>query len=200
MAHGCNGSENASDRSLWTGAAVTLSYRLGLNQYPASQNSLLLNISRALWKKLWWSCYILDRLVALDEGRDPYIKGSSWNVPMICLDDFDDSQSMCRQYIWPTQLLAKAFIEKARLCVPGGPPCGAESSSCKVAIMPDIQFDLESELIFYLYNWKKSSIEADLDSKVKFKHSSTMDEEAELIKYMTDRASEDLGWDSGWKI
>lgn len=42
-----------------------------------------------LWKRIWWSTYMRDRLIALGMRRPTRIKDEDYDVPMITLEDFE---------------------------------------------------------------------------------------------------------------
>lgn len=70
----------------WTGIAVTLLQTLGLHrrgEYKTqSQESKLL-------KRVWWSCYIRDRMLGLAIGRPLRIRDTELDTPSLTLQDFD---------------------------------------------------------------------------------------------------------------
>lgn len=71
----------------WMGLAVSLSYNIGLHRqdsylaYTASQQRMR--------RRLWWCCFIRDRIIALEMRRPPIIEDASFNVPGLALGDFD---------------------------------------------------------------------------------------------------------------
>ncbi|KAJ5657116.1 Cutinase transcription factor 1 beta variant 3 [Penicillium longicatenatum] len=71
----------------WMGIAVSLSYNLGIHRQEASNTST--SLEKRLRKRLWWSCFMRDRIIALDMRRLPIIEDASLNVPMLAQDDFE---------------------------------------------------------------------------------------------------------------
>lgn len=123
--------DDQKDTWHWMGVAISLSHTIGLHRNPENSN---MDIKRQkLWKRIWWSCYMRDRLVALGMRRPTRIKSEDCDVPMLTLEDFeidmvdfDDSET----YFWSAEerarkgkewelqrQLAILCIEKAKLCV-----------------------------------------------------------------------------------
>jgi HSP20 family molecular chaperone IbpA len=44
---------------------------------------------KKLWKRIWWSCFMRDRLVALGMRRPTRIKAEDYDVPMLREEDFE---------------------------------------------------------------------------------------------------------------
>jgi hypothetical protein len=200
MAHDSNGLEAASEQTLWIHAAVSMSYRLGLHQYPTNSTLWPSGASRVTWMRLWWSCYVLDRSTAIDACRNPHIRDDSWDVPMISVEDLRANQSKSKEALWPTLLLAQLFVEKAKLCVGWKPAFSISKSFTHRASAPLPEHDFETELIDYLYTWKNSRGRSGLNSIPVDSLYIEETEEVDLIKYISDRASGDLGWNSGWNL
>lgn len=81
-----------------------------------------------LWKRIWWSTYMRDRLIALGMRRPTRIKAEDYDVPMLTLDDFEiaaipDSVScvpaecIVARDAEKQRELAIMCIEKAKLCL-----------------------------------------------------------------------------------
>ncbi|KAF3931563.1 hypothetical protein ABW19_dt0208493 [Dactylella cylindrospora] len=120
--------DDQKDTWHWMGVAISLSHTVGLHRNP--ENSSLSPRRQKLWKKIWWSCFMRDRLVALGMRRPTRIKDEDCDVPMLTLEDFgfttesDDlaevlfggdiaEQKRRRKH----RTLALMCIEKAKLCV-----------------------------------------------------------------------------------
>ncbi|KAL9090410.1 MAG: hypothetical protein Q9159_002037 [Coniocarpon cinnabarinum] len=70
----------------WLGVAISVATSIGLNRDPSW--GPLDKRRQSLWKRLWWSTVIRDRLIAIGMRRPLRIKSSEHNVPMLTLDDF----------------------------------------------------------------------------------------------------------------
>ncbi|KAI9844111.1 MAG: hypothetical protein M1837_005825 [Sclerophora amabilis] len=71
----------------WMGVAISLAHTIGLHRNP--EKSDMDSKRQSLWKRIWWSCYMRDRLVALGMRRPTRIKSEDFDVPMLTVDDFD---------------------------------------------------------------------------------------------------------------
>ncbi len=108
------------------GVATSVAHTIGLHRNPDNTN---LDPKRVkLWKRIWWSTYMRDRLIALGMRRPTRIKTEDFDVPMLTMDDFEiaaipDSISCvpadCRvaRDVDVQRQLAVMCIEKARLCL-----------------------------------------------------------------------------------
>ncbi|KAI9715772.1 MAG: hypothetical protein M1812_005771 [Candelaria pacifica] len=126
MTYWHDNTDDEKDTWHWMGVAISLSYTIGLHRNPDSST---MSVKRQrLWKRIWWSCLMRDRLVALGMRRPTRIKDGDHDVPMLTMADFelqpvaDDitcvppdcafgrSTEMQRQ-------MAILCIEKANLCL-----------------------------------------------------------------------------------
>ena len=119
--------DDQKDTWHWMGVAISLSHTIGLHRDP--QNSVALDATRKkLWKRIWWSCVMRDRLVALGMRRPTRIKSEDCDVPMLTLDDFEIDMDVSNipllsegedyeQALNKQRELAIMCIEKAKLCV-----------------------------------------------------------------------------------
>lgn len=118
----------ADQKGSWHWAGVALSYAnaMGLHRNPTG-HALTANEKR-LRKRLWWSCILRDRLIALSSRRPLRIEEDDYDVPMLVLDDFDiDSQTPSRLLLSGDcdgagdtairKSLARLCIESLRLCI-----------------------------------------------------------------------------------
>ncbi|KAG0127516.1 putative fungal specific transcription factor [Tuber indicum] len=78
--------DDQKDTWHWMGVAISLSHTIGLHRDPANSN--MDPDRKKLWKRIWWSCFMRDRLVALGMRRPTRIKSEDCDVPMLTLDDF----------------------------------------------------------------------------------------------------------------
>lgn len=109
----------------WTGAAISLAYAIGLNRDPT--NTDIIPRRQTLRKRIWWSCFIRDRLTALGLRRATRIKDEDFDVPMLNEKDFNAELLLTANRIHPDitfigdlgsqKVLALLCIAKAKLCV-----------------------------------------------------------------------------------
>jgi hypothetical protein len=122
--------DDQKDTWHWMGVAISLSHTIGLHRNP--ENSNMDSKRQKLWKRIWWSCYMRDRLVALGMRRPTRIKSEDCDVPMLTIDDFDidigfdeseaffwsaDRRANEEKDVERQKQLAVLCIEKAKLCV-----------------------------------------------------------------------------------
>jgi len=118
--------DDQKDTWHWMGVSLSLAHTIGLHRNPEQSNMDLKK--QRLWKRIWWSCFMRDRLIALGMRRPTRIKNEDCDVPMLVLDDFDTEPL-------PAELirmlggcpavrdsakrlkLAKMCIAKAKLCL-----------------------------------------------------------------------------------
>ena len=72
----------------WLGIAISVARTIGLN-CDTSDAPLMCQQQRRLWKRIWWSCYMRDRLVAIGMRRPMRINKGDFDVPMLVLEDFE---------------------------------------------------------------------------------------------------------------
>ena len=118
--------DDQKDSHHWMGIAVSLSHTIGLHRNPEKSNTMD-TPRRRLWRRIWWSTYMRDRLIALGMRRPTRIKSKDFDVPMLTLDDFELAAlpegpscipSDCK-VMWDVEMqrqLAVMCIEKAKLC------------------------------------------------------------------------------------
>jgi hypothetical protein len=117
--------DDQKDTWHWMGVAISLSHTIGLHRDP--KNSNMDTKRKHLWKRIWWSCFMRDRLVALGMRRPTRIKDEDYEMPMLEMEDFeldplpDDVTCLpadCTSIRDPEQQrqLAVMCIQKAKLC------------------------------------------------------------------------------------
>ena len=117
--------DDPKDTWHWMGIAVSVAQSIGLNHDSSKSN--LDPQRRRQWKRIWWSCVIRDRLIAIGMRRPLRIKEEDYDVPLPCLEDFDlkplpaDLSSLPSGCEVATDsstrhALATMFVEKAKLC------------------------------------------------------------------------------------
>lgn len=118
--------DDQKDTWHWMGVAISLAHTIGLHRDPEKSN--MDPRSQRLWKRIWWSCFMRDRLVALGMRRPTRVKDEDYDVPMLTEDDFeiqalaDDitiispSCTLIRD-VEAQRELAQMCIAKAKLCL-----------------------------------------------------------------------------------
>lgn len=118
--------DDQKDTWHWMGVSLSLAHTIGLHRDPG--NSRMDLRRQRMWKRIWWSTYTRDRLIALGMRRPMRVKDDDCDVPMLTLDDFEfesfspeivqmvgDSEIL--QNVGYQRELALMFIEKAKLCL-----------------------------------------------------------------------------------
>ncbi|KAF2272569.1 uncharacterized protein EI97DRAFT_205549 [Westerdykella ornata] len=118
--------DDQKDTWHWMGVATSVAHTIGLHRNPDKTNMDAKRVK--LWKRIWWSTYMRDRLIALGMRRPTRIKSEDFDVPMLTIDDFEiaalpESISCvpadCRvaRDVDMQRQLAIMCIEKAKLCL-----------------------------------------------------------------------------------
>ncbi|KAK0101202.1 Cutinase transcription factor 1 beta [Cadophora gregata] len=118
--------DDQKDTWHWMGVAISLAHTIGLHRNP--ENSNMEPAKKKLWKRIWWSCFMRDRLIALGMRRPTRVKDEDYDVPMLVEEDFEIgvlSENItiipqdCTLMRTPSiQLeLAQMCIAKAKLCL-----------------------------------------------------------------------------------
>ncbi|KAI1342008.1 transcription factor CTF1 [Xylariaceae sp. FL0016] len=79
--------DDQKDTWHWMGVAISLAHTIGLHRNPAHTAMPLQK--KMLWKRIWWSCFMRDRLIALGMRRPTRIKDEDFDVPMLEESDFE---------------------------------------------------------------------------------------------------------------
>ncbi|KAH8745864.1 fungal-specific transcription factor domain-containing protein [Hyaloscypha finlandica] len=79
--------DDQKDTWHWMGVAISLAHTIGLHRNPEKSN--MEPHKKKLWKRIWWSCFMRDRLVALGMRRPTRVKDEDYDVPMLTEDDFE---------------------------------------------------------------------------------------------------------------
>lgn len=126
MTHWYETPDDQKDTWHWMGVSLSLAHTIGLHRDPA--NSRMDARRQHLWKRIWWSTYCRDRLIALGMRRPMRVKDDDCDVPMLTMDDFEyrpfsrevvsivgDSE-ICQNSDYQRQL-SVMFINKSKLCL-----------------------------------------------------------------------------------
>jgi Fungal specific transcription factor domain. len=118
--------DDQKDTWHWMGVSLSLAHTIGLHRDPGNSGMDLRR--QRLWKRIWWSTYTRDRLIALGMRRPMRIKDDDCDVPMLTLDDFEfktfppeivNMVGNCEllRNVNHQRELGLMFIEKAKLCL-----------------------------------------------------------------------------------
>lgn len=115
-------------KGMWHWMAITLSLAQTTDLHRDPASAKMDPKKKSLSKRIWWSCFMRESVIALGMRRPTRIKDEDFDVPMLALDDFDvqvlsskihEMLGHCL-FISDTaqmQQLATMCIEKAKLCV-----------------------------------------------------------------------------------
>ncbi|ESZ90862.1 hypothetical protein SBOR_8754 [Sclerotinia borealis F-4128] len=116
--------EDYKDTWHWMGRAIDHAYTLALHRDPKFMDA----VDHKLRKRVWWSCFMRDRLIALGMRRPTRVKDEDCDVPMLTEDDFEIKALSPRNSIISPECslirdvgaqrdLALMCISKAQLCL-----------------------------------------------------------------------------------
>lgn len=74
----------------WTRVALTIAQGIGLHRSVESSGMPL--AEKRMWKRIWWGLFVRDRFTAVAMGRPVMINLEDSDIPMITIDDFDESE------------------------------------------------------------------------------------------------------------
>lgn len=72
----------------WLGVAISVARTIGLN-CDTSDAPLMNHKQRCLWKRIWWSCFMRDRLIAIGMRRPMRINDGDFDVSELEISDFE---------------------------------------------------------------------------------------------------------------
>jgi len=118
--------DDQKDTWHWMGVAISLAHTIGLHRNPGS--TTMAPAKQKLWRRIWWSCFMRDRLIALGMRRPTRIKDEDFDVPMLEESDFEIAPLADYVTIIPPECtlmrdvnmqreLAVMCISKAKLCL-----------------------------------------------------------------------------------
>jgi hypothetical protein len=118
--------DDQKDTWHWMGVAISLAYTIGLHRNPGLTS--MTAAKQKLWKRIWWSCCMRDRLIALGMRQPSRIKDEDFDVPMLEESDFEIEALLKDNTVIPASCtlvrnldmqreLAIMCIAKAQLCV-----------------------------------------------------------------------------------
>ncbi|KEF59509.1 uncharacterized protein A1O9_04353 [Exophiala aquamarina CBS 119918] len=117
--------EDIKGRWHWSRIALSYAYEIGLDR-NSELTRFTLKQQKAK-KRLWWCCYLRDRMISLNERRPSNIRDHEADIPILASEDFDTQYfcSLLRRYNarLPTLQVAivnTMFIHLIRLCITFG--------------------------------------------------------------------------------
>lgn len=87
MSYWYEAQEDEKDTWYWIGVCLSLAQVHNLHR--SAENLSVSVQEKRLRKRIWWCCYIRDRLLALGIRRPARIRQDDFDVPMLTLDDFE---------------------------------------------------------------------------------------------------------------
>lgn len=157
-------SDDPKDMSHWLGIAISLAKTIGLHRDPG--NSSVSTRKKKLRKRIWWSCFVRDRLIALGTRRPLIIGLADCDMAMLQESDFDietldsdieivDRDSLVLRNIDIQRQLASMFVAQVKLCLCVGQilqsqysstaihgPCNSDTMATSILLRPTV--DLEN--------------------------------------------------------
>ncbi|KAJ4252791.1 hypothetical protein NW762_010697 [Fusarium torreyae] len=109
----------------WTDVAISQCYAAGLHLDPSFSGTQESPQTQGLRRRLWWTCFIRDRIVSMGMRRSPRIKDDDYNVLMLVSSDFyqpnkdrGSLERLCSYANHPKKSadLAEVCILQASLC------------------------------------------------------------------------------------
>ena len=79
--------DDQKDTWHWLGVAVSLAQTMGLHRNTEALQ--MTTREKRRWKRVWWSCFIRDRLITIGMRRTTRVWDEDHDVPMLTLDDFE---------------------------------------------------------------------------------------------------------------
>ncbi|KAK5044470.1 hypothetical protein LTR84_010751 [Exophiala bonariae] len=80
--------DDPKDAWHWLGAAISVARTSDLN-CDISDARTINHKKRCLWKRIWWSCFMRDRLIAIGMRRPTRIDDGDFHVSMLDISDFE---------------------------------------------------------------------------------------------------------------
>ncbi|KAK5462949.1 hypothetical protein LTS15_002661 [Exophiala xenobiotica] len=99
----------------WAGLALLVAQNMGLHREPTSACGS--DKEQRCRRRLWWSLYIRDRMLALGTRRPMRIRDDDFNVAMLTLEDFDIQPLTEGNHGRPITPDAKELRRTALMCI-----------------------------------------------------------------------------------
>ncbi|RFU34800.1 hypothetical protein B7463_g1529, partial [Scytalidium lignicola] len=118
MTYYFNRPNEQKDLWYWIGIVVSLAHSAGLQWDP--KNKLIPPTLREqhLRKRLWWSIFMRDQIIAIGMRRLPRIGKDDYNVPLLTLDDFEcDADLTQLSILAPSCTMARDVFQRRQLAI-----------------------------------------------------------------------------------
>ncbi|CAH0035510.1 unnamed protein product [Clonostachys rhizophaga] len=89
MTYWCDFSNDEKDTWYWIGVTLSQAQAIGVHRNPETLD--ISSEEKCMRRRIWWSCLIRDRLLCLAVRRPPRIRDGEFDVPMLTIDDFENS-------------------------------------------------------------------------------------------------------------
>lgn len=113
--------EDIKGRWHWIRIALSYAYEIGLDR--SSELTRFTPKQQKAKKRLWWCCYLRDRMISLNERRLSNIRDEEADIPTLTLEDFETQYfcSLLQRYnvqlpTLQTTILNEMFIQLIKLC------------------------------------------------------------------------------------
>ncbi|OQU96910.1 Fungal specific transcription factor domain-containing protein [Cladophialophora immunda] len=126
----------------WTGIAISLAQTMGLNRDPAPLQ--IKSERKTLRKRVWWSCFMRDRLISLGMSRPMRIRGDDFDTPLLTPEDFGPNGEVMSPMMdqerpvssksshqHPGLSLTEIFLSNVKLCMIMGSIMSAQYSTLR---------------------------------------------------------------------
>lgn len=117
--------EDIKGRWHWIRIALSYAYEIGLDRNP--ELTRFTPKQQKAKKRLWWCCYMRDRMISLNERRPTNIRDHEADIPVLTSEDFETRYfcSLLQRYNtrFPTlqaTVLNEMFIQLIGLCITFG--------------------------------------------------------------------------------
>ena len=81
--------EDTKDIWHWLGIAVSLARTIGINCDTSEAGTSMSPQTKKLWKRIWWCCFLRDRLISLGMRRPLRIPEKDFDLSMLEVSDFE---------------------------------------------------------------------------------------------------------------
>ncbi|KAK5194791.1 hypothetical protein LTR92_004920 [Exophiala xenobiotica] len=102
----------------WLGIAISAARSVGINCNPGES---VVTRTRCLWKRIWWCCFMRDRLIAAGMRRPMRIKDEECQLSALEIDDFQDCGRFSNyEHIlhgWCTTIDGPLETDLAHMCI-----------------------------------------------------------------------------------
>jgi hypothetical protein len=101
------------DAFYWTRIATAIAQSSGMHR--SAQRTQLSMTDKRLWKRIWWTLFTRDRLLAIALGRPVLINIDECDVEMLGVDDFIEGEDASNDVLLDP-LHAQFFLQQVSLC------------------------------------------------------------------------------------